>query len=121
MADTGYNKGEKWENHYHIGTLKFIGENGGSLRGASSSGIRLPAAIGKPSGGFISIPTCGLMFHPAIVRYGASEQQSVPLVAYPQRPGPPDRDHISSFYVEKQVPISIDVVLDNVFKDSTNL
>jgi len=25
------------------------------------------------------------------------------------------------FYVEKQVPISIDVVLDNVFKDNTNL
>jgi hypothetical protein len=28
---------------------------------------------------------------------------------------------LSPFYVEKQVPISIDVVLDNVFKDSTNL
>jgi len=26
---------------------------------------------------------------------------------------------MSFFYVEKQVPISIDVVLDNVFKDST--
>jgi hypothetical protein len=29
--------------------------------------------------------------------------------------------NLSPFYVEKQVPISIDVVLDNVFKDSTNL
>ncbi len=28
---------------------------------------------------------------------------------------------MSCFYVEKQVPISIDVVLDNVFKDSSNL
>jgi hypothetical protein len=28
---------------------------------------------------------------------------------------------LSFFYVEKQVPISIDVVLNNVFKDSTNL
>jgi len=28
---------------------------------------------------------------------------------------------LSCFYVEKQVPISIDVVLDNVFRDSTNL
>jgi len=28
---------------------------------------------------------------------------------------------LSCFYVEKQVPISIEVVLDNVFKDSTNL
>jgi len=28
---------------------------------------------------------------------------------------------MSCFYVEKQVPISIEVVLDNVFKDSTNL
>jgi len=32
-----------------------------------------------------------------------------------------NRTDMSCFYVEKQVSISVDLVIDNVFKDSANL